>query len=66
MQLVRMIDDWVKANIPTYNRGDSADSALGVLAYHAGMQHVAITLKQIQKTQERAIKRTAISTTTKE
>jgi len=66
MQLVRVTDDWVKANVPVYNRGDTADSALGVLAYHAGMRHVVTTLKQIHKSQMRAVEKKAIHTTTQE
>lgn len=65
-QLVRTVDDWVMANVPVYNRGDTGDAALGVLAFHAGMRHVTTTLKLVQKSQEREIKRKAIHTTTQE
>ena len=65
-QLVRIADDWVKANVPVYNRGDTGDAALGVLAFHAGMRHVITTLKLVQKSQEREITKKAIHTTTQE
>ena len=65
-RLLGMLDEWVHANVPTYKPGDTSDAALGVLAFHGGMKHVANALRQVAAAQHRTVKQQAIHTTTQE